>query len=218
MSGLVSEDEVRARCIAAMGTPLGEVYYWLYDEVTWLHVKWKDLRALFASPRQTIDLLNASAPTFFANLQVVLWEDALLHLARLTDPVQSRGKSPLTVRRFPELISDPDLRRDVQSLADEANTKTAFARDWRNRKLAHTELPPLDGQPPKPLARASFLDVETSLDAIRRTMNCIARHYLDTTVGYEHVFSGLGGVELLLLRLRNGLRFEAIQRDSPDGF
>ena len=152
MSGNLSANEIQEQTIAAMGKPLGELHYALQSRGSchgciW---KWFDFRALFAS-KETIDLLNRAAPTFFSNLQRMMWEDALLHLCRLTDPPKSAGKDTLTIRQLPLLIADLDLQIEVKRLAAEAKNATEFARDWRNRRLAHKELPPLDGGAKLPL-------------------------------------------------------------------
>lgn len=207
MRRILSADHVREQSVAAMGRPLGELHYALQSEVTWLHLKWADFRALFAT-KETVDLLNQAAPTFFGSLQNMMWEDALLHLCRLTDPPKSAGKDTLTIRRLHPLISEPSLQSQVQRLADDAKKSTEFARDWRNRRLAHKELPPLDGGAPVSLADAGREQLETALEAIRRTMNCIELHYLDRRNAYQHSIEGLGGVATLLHRLRVSLGSE----------
>jgi hypothetical protein len=50
------------------------------------------------------------------------------------------------------------LREEIRGLADDANEKTQFARDWRNRRLAHIELSV--GDIAKPLASATLDQVE----------------------------------------------------------
>ena len=54
--------------------------------------KWNDFVELFGTKETRIDLLNGSAPRFFRIVQNVLWEETLLHLARLTDSPDSVGK------------------------------------------------------------------------------------------------------------------------------
>jgi hypothetical protein len=90
-------------------------------------------------------------------------------------------------------------------LVDAADQRTRFARDWRNRRLAHTELPPLFGEIQQPLAPASRQDVENALAAIRDVMNSVSRSCGQGTVGYEHSIGPLGGVENLLARLCDGV-------------
>lgn len=135
MAEIRSPEEVRAEAVNAMPDSLGELYYALHGEVAWLHLKWKGFRTLFDDTSQTVDLLNEAAPDFFGNLQRMMWEDVLLHLCRLTDPVKSAGKETLTVLRIGSLISDAQLKRAVVTAAEDARSKTEFARDWRNRRL-----------------------------------------------------------------------------------
>ncbi|MBI3465867.1 MAG: hypothetical protein HY000_22850, partial [Planctomycetes bacterium] len=195
MAENLSAEQVRAAKLAAMPAPLGEVHYALYNEVAWIHLKWQVFRALFATSPERIDLLNEVAPAFFHHLQGVLWEDVLLHLYRLTDSPKSMGHANLTLRRLPALIPDTSLRAEVESKVALVQEKTNFARDWRNRHLAHRELPPLDGERPRPLAPASRLQVEEALASIRTVMNCIENYYEKLPVSYEHSIAPLGGAE-----------------------
>lgn len=68
MGDVLTAEQVRTEAINAMGSPLGEIYHVLSDEVSWLHLKWNDFRALFAEP-ENVELFNAAAPVFFHDLQ-----------------------------------------------------------------------------------------------------------------------------------------------------
>lgn len=208
MGDVLTADQVRLEAINAMGSPLGEIYHSLGDEVSWLHLKWNDFRELFAD-RETVDLLNSAAATFFHDLQRQTWEDVLLHLCRLTDPPKSSGKATLTVRRLPDLVSDPQLRLNLQSLADDAVQKTMFARDWRNRRLAHKEL-----SLNQPLASASVEHVEDALAAIRVLMNRFEEPYLNKTVSYEQPIPALDGVKAFIAVLRKGVEARRAEREA----
>ena len=210
-------DEVRAKIVAAMPAPLGQVYYELSNQVVWVHLKWKDFRELYAKAPETIDLLNAAAPAFFYNLQQMMWDDVLLHLCRITDPTKSAGKDTLTIRRLPDEIPDTALRSQLEALAEDARKKTEFARHWRNRRLAHCELPPLAGQSPRPLPAASREHVEVALAAISEAMNAIERHYLHSAVSYKDTIEALGGVDSLIGLLRKGVNAERAEREKLQG-
>ncbi|MDE3042969.1 MAG: hypothetical protein KGJ82_20690 [Nitrospirota bacterium] len=82
----LSPEEVRTAAVRAMGSPLGELYDIISTQVTWVHLKWKEHRALFGTSQERVNFLNEAAPVFFASLQETLWDDVLLHLCRLTDP------------------------------------------------------------------------------------------------------------------------------------
>jgi hypothetical protein len=211
MGDVLTGEQVRMEAIAAMGSPLGEIYHSLGDEVSWLHLKWNDFRQLFAD-RETVDLLNSAAPAYFHDLQRQTWEDVLLYLCRVTDPPKSSGKSNLTIQRLPDLVSDEQLRLILQHLVNDAVQKTAFARDWRNRRLAHTELSLDDNS--QPLASASRKHVEDALAAIRILMNRLEQPYLNETVSYEQPIPALGGVESFIAVLRKGVDARHAEREA----
>ncbi len=118
--------------------------------------------------------------------------------------------------RLSGMIPDPKLRSQVDSLVKIADQKTKFARDWRNRRLAHKELPPLGGQQSQPLAAASRQHVEQPLAAIPNAMNAVEQHFTKSTVAYEHSIAALTRVNSLLLYLRRGLEAQRQGRDSGD--
>lgn len=161
-----SADEVRNEYIAVLGPELGKVYYLLYNELAWLHLKWGQFRALFGDTPTRVDLLNAAAPVFFRVVQDSLWEDTLLHLARMTDSPTSCGKANLTFRRLPMLIAGPALQDELTKLVDNAVVKCNFARDWRNKHIAHTDLQLALQESTQPLAVASRKLVSEALEAL----------------------------------------------------
>lgn len=201
----LSPEEVRAAAVEAMGSPLGELYDILSNQVTWVHLKWKEHRILFGTSQERIDFLNEAAPAFFAGLQATLWDDVLLHLCRLTDPKRSVGKRNLTIECLPPLISDAALRAKVEGLLKNVKERTAFAREWRNRRLAHREFPATITADLGSLTPGSRHDVEEALAAIRVVMNCIEVHYMKSPLLYEHSIEELGGVDTLLRCLEKGV-------------
>ena len=208
-----TSEQVRNKSVAAMPMPLGEIHHRLYDELAWLYIKWADFHRLYATGQERVDLLNKAAPAFFSQLQRMMWEDVLLHLCRITDPPKSGRHDHLTIMRSPDEIPDLALRAEVQQLVDDAKEKTRFARDWRNRYLAHLELPAFQGQMSMPLPSASRKDVEAALSAVCRVMNRIERSYLKETVLYEHSIEALGGVNVLVARLTKGIKAEKAERE-----
>lgn len=211
----LSPKEVRTEAVKAMGSPLGELYDVLSNQVTWVHLKCKEYRALFATSKERIEFLNEAAPAFFGGLQRTLLDDVLLHLCRLTDPPKLSGKRNLTIECLPELISDPSFREEVKGMLTEVKGKTNFAREWRNRRLAHREFPVLataDLESPTPGNRQ---DVETALASIRTLLNRIALHFMKSSVLYEHSIEDLGGVPALLNCLEKGVDAKRRRKGLP---
>lgn len=211
MGNVLTGDEVLNEAINAMGSPLGDVYHALGDEVAWLHLKWNDFRELFAES-DLVDVLNSAAPAFFHDLQRQSWEDLLMHLCRVTDRAKTFGKENLTIRLLPDLVSSQQLKVELERLINVAVDATDFARDWRNRRLAHEEL--RVGRNVTPLASAKFDYIDTALTAIRTVLNRLEQHYLNKTVSYEDTIPALGGVQSLIAILRKGVETRRSERDA----
>lgn len=209
MSGTRSAEESKADHVAAMGTELGEFYSALWQELAWTHSKWAEYITLFGTSSARIDLLNQAAPRFFRTIQDSLWEDVLLHVARLTDSPRSAGKENLSIRRLPTLAVLAD-ETELSELVDRAVESAAFARDWRNRRIAHRDLSLALGKPVESLAPASRQAVKGALKELVEVMNWLASKFLDSTTMYE---SHDPDAEALLYVLRDGLRHDAERRE-----
>lgn len=119
MSSQRTAEEVDARLVAAMGKRLGTIYYRLWNECAWLHWKWREYETLYGTNSSRIELLNHAAPGFFRIVQDTLWEDVLLHIARLTDPPKVASRETLTLRALPPLV-DAAVRSHVGEALDVA--------------------------------------------------------------------------------------------------
>ena len=202
--------ESKAEHIAKMGAELGEFYSALWQELAWIHSKWAEYVALFGTSPGRIDILNDAAPKFFRTVQDSLWEDVLLHLARLTDSPQSMGKDNLSVRRLPDLQALKTSAVPVGNLVASALLATEFARDWRKRKLAHGDLSLALGLPAQPLAPASRQAVRDALQALDAILNALSGAYLDSTTMFQ---SDDADAVALLYVLRDGLRHDAERKE-----
>ena len=126
----------------------GRYTHELEQEVDWLQQKWNEFRELFAKGAERIELLNTVAPNFFYMLHKLMFEDAMLHLCRLTDSSQTKvrvGKrvetrNNLSVMALADLISDNALKKRVTAQAIQVKKNCKFAREPRNRRLAHADL------------------------------------------------------------------------------
>lgn len=186
MAETKTADQVRDEHLQVLGPTLGPLYHALYNEVTWLHAKWKQYRILFAESPERIELLNSVAGFFFRVIQDVLWQDVVLHLARLTDPPQSMGKDNLTLLRLPGAVQQPALSRELAILVEEARKDAEFARQRRHRHLAHRDLALAIDERAAPLPGVSRENMERALAAVRAVLNRIERHYWKSEVAFTH--------------------------------
>ncbi len=211
-SNVRTPDEARAEHIHIMGEELGSLYDALWQEVAWLYGKWSEYVALFGTRESRVDLLNQAAPSFFRIVQDSLWEDVLLHIARLTDPPKSAGKSNLTVRRLTSAINHPETKAAVTELIAKALLDSAFCRDWRNRRLAHRDLHFALARTAEPLQPASREKVDEVLRAVAGVLNAVANHYLDSTTFFDIDCESDGAFSLLHV-LDAGLNAERARRE-----
>ena len=212
MGTTLSGTEIEQRYVAAMGPDLGAVQAWLWNECTWLHLKWNEYVTLFGTNPSRIDLLNRAGGAFVRVIQDSLFEDVLLHICRLTDPPKSAGRDNLTVERLPQLV-EQSVRRAVGQRLDQVQAASQFARDWRNRHIGHIDLALALRLRAKPLEPASRLGVKVALEAIAALLNEVENHYGTGAVAYDMV-DDLGGAESLLSMVRDGLdaRAEEVRR------
>ena len=205
-------EEARAEQVQVMGEQLGTLYHALWQEVVWLHAKWGEFVSLFGTKPSRIELLNKAAPGFFRIVQDMMWEDILLHIARLTDPPRTGGKTNLSIQSLSESVGNPATRNSVEGLAAKALTASDFCRDWRNRRIAHRDLALALEHGAKPLKEGSRRKAREAIDAISAVLNAVSDHYQGSTTAFQ--FSeARGGAMSLLYVLDDGVKAELARRE-----
>lgn len=212
MSSHHTAEEVEQQYLDAMGPALGRLFHALWNEVARVHANWQEYRTLFGTSEDNIDVLNETAPYFFRVVQDALFEGTLLHLCRVTDPATTGKYNNLTLAQLPALIEDGELRSTVAGAIDNAVASTAFARDWRNRHIAHRDLALATGDQAAPLKEGSRKLVEDALRAIREAMNRIDLHFRGSEVAYEHFMTDADGADAVLFHLRASIEAEKKER------
>jgi len=186
MNRYQSADEVERKHLEAFGRPLGQLYHALEDDVIWIHAKWLEFRKLYGKSEERIDLLNRTAGFFFGVVQKVLWDDVLLHIARLTDPPKQGRFENLTLLRLTDAFKDTEIGVEVRQRVGVTESRAEFAREWRNRRIAHRDLHLALDVNVEPLPGISRQHVQDVLASMRDIMNCLHREYLGGEVGFEH--------------------------------
>lgn len=212
----MTADEAKTKNIQAMGEELGALYDALWQQLAWLHGKWAEYVVLFGTKESRVKLLNRAAPKFSGILQDTLWEDVILHVARLTDPPRSVGKDNLTIRALESLIPDVTLKNELSLLVAKALSASEFCRDWRNRHIAHRDLSLALKTSAEPLMPASRLKVRQALDELAKVLNAVSMHYHRSTTIFDmdlHSDGSPGGALSLLYFLDIGIHAEANRRE-----
>ncbi len=209
-----SMDEVRSDYISAMGEELGASFYELYRKLVEIHVLWQQYRQLFGDDPATIHLLNRTSGLFFKIVQDELWDSVLLGISRMTDPPTTGKKKNLTIQSLPTMISDTKLQGEVQELCDKALVAAEFAREHRNKRIAHQDHDYLSNRNSDPLSGISRTLVEKMLAALRAVLNRLDLHFRDNTVMYED-FVDESGARLLVHKLRKLERLQGAAASAP---
>ena len=165
-----------------LGQDFGAVFYGVWND--WLDglVRLKEYRVLFGDPA-AVKLLNAiSGGGFMWDVQQVLWRDLLLHVTRVTDPEKTGKYENLTVQRLPPFCERPELRAQLQVSVDTAVQAAEFARDWRNRRISHSDLRLTIDPDAESLAPATLGRVQAALDAIHAVVTTVGSALLDQHV------------------------------------
>lgn len=206
-----SMGEVRADYISTMGQELGANFYELHRKLVELHILWQQYRQLFGETTDTVHLLNRTAGLFFKIVQDQLWDSVLLGVSRMTDPPGTGKYKNLTLQSLSPLITDPALRAETQHLCAKAVAAAEFAREHRNKRIAHQDHNYFSNRNSNSLGGISRTAVENMLAALRDVLNRLDNHFRDTTVMYEQ-FVDDSGARLLVHKLN---RLERLQ-DARD--
>jgi hypothetical protein len=161
----------------AMEPGLTQLYDELLDDFDWLRRKWSEFQELYGKGQERIDVLNAAASNFFYLLQQVFFENAMLHLSRLTDRPRMAGHETLSILALPDLISDPTLKAAVQAKVAVVQDRCEFARAWRDRHIAHKDLQVLRQGHASTLPQVDGTKVDDAIKSLRELLLLIGDHY-----------------------------------------
>lgn len=194
-----------------MGQELGEVFFQLEQDVSALFCQWNEFVTAFGTNNERIELLNRAASGFARSYQDALLHDVLVGLSRITDNPKTMGKDNLAITRLPDLL-EGDIKLEVEELVRVAKSSAEFARDWRNRRIAHRDLEHALDSRAAPLQAASRRLVSSALSSVVAVMHKIEQHFEDSTTYYEEI-ENLNGVLHLLYIIDDGLTLEQARKE-----
>lgn len=199
---LKSAEEVLAQYRLAMGADLGPTYYAIVCEIVALRQKWGDYLALYGHSPERVTILNNSAATFFGRHEAILWNDILLHIARLIDAPRTSGRDNLSIQILPDLIYEKDRTSQIRALVKAAIERSIFVNSWRNIVLAHKDHDfALKSPSARELDPASREKVRGSIESIKMVMKVVHECYFDAHISFDHGYDHAG--EELIAVLEN---------------
>jgi hypothetical protein len=181
---MASYDESRLEYQNKMGKEWGLVYHLLWNQCAQLHFRWTYYCELFGNSQTEIDVMNQAAPGLFETIHDVLWESILLDIAKFCDPPKIAGKKPLSLEFLATLIPNGQVA-ELKNRLFELKLKTAFARDWRHRHIAHWDYAHSADSDKNPLATASRFAVKEALAAIVNVLEAIDVHFTGSSLYFD---------------------------------
>ena len=162
----------------ALGDEHGSIVCELVNSWVWGRVKFDEFQRLF-SKAEDLKFLNAiTGGTFLWHIQRILWDDLMLHVTRLTDSLATGPNQNLTIRRIPGFCEDPELQAEVQGRVNDAIEAARLVREWRNKRISHTDLSQLLGPDAEPLNRPCLQQMEKALDSIYAVLQHLSMRLL----------------------------------------
>jgi len=198
----------------AIPSQLNDAWAFLHAEVLSLHGRWEIFNQLYGESPERIDLLNTTAPTFFAVLQGVLLNDVQLTLSKLADPATTLRRPNLTLETLLhgiENLPEPQLSAQLAPLLAHYRAACEQVKVRRNKDIAHfdfaTQIAP--AQKVAVLPGPSRQEIDTAIIALREFMATVFAHFEGKHMAYEG-FSLHDGANQLLFLLKQGLRYDEL--------
>jgi len=167
-----SGKEVLQGYIDALGEDFGREHHAVWNQWCSALSRHDELLELFGT-REKVDVLNAVAPTFFADVQGLFWNDLVLHVARLTDKAGRSLRLQSLERRLTK--EDPvdsvlvaEVRRHRRAAVATAEPVTA----WRNKRIAHHDRALALGES-GPLGKVTLGTCKEVLDHVHAALSAI---------------------------------------------
>ena len=135
-----THDKIRKRYEDALGSEFGGLLWHLWNDLANARLACDELTFLFGKERHAEEL-SILGNVFTADIFRTFSESLVLRIARLTDPATTGRHRNITIRALPQYLDSYEpLRGKVKVLIAEALDRTGFARQLRNKHLAHRDL------------------------------------------------------------------------------
>jgi hypothetical protein len=212
-----SADQVKNDFVSTIPQGAGELAHWLWSDIAHLHMNWNNYRALFATNKETVDLLNAIASSYFRMTERVLRQDTLMRICRITDPPfsdRARKKPNASLRhlllRLSESLAE-ELSLKVESSLEALDELSAPIRALRDKRFAHSDVDEVLQLRVDPLPGVSRQRIEDVLAKMREVFELLEGHFLDSSTAFEHVVQ-TDDARKLIHHLKQARSFEEIEK------
>ena len=206
---MMSADEVEVELINELGPDLGRALFLLQNQIYELDSLNRTWRYLYVENEERFNLLQESAPDFFRSLDRILHHSLLLGISRLLDPSKTMKKSNLSMHFLTEMLPEP-TKSKYTFILTKAKNASEFARDWRNKIIAHKDF--YTAFHGSNVLSSSALKINSAIEVIVEALNKVHSDLRDTTImlGIAQREPAESIVELLF----RGLTHQKVEKDS----
>ncbi|MEJ1391601.1 MAG: hypothetical protein RPU34_12020 [Candidatus Sedimenticola sp. (ex Thyasira tokunagai)] len=193
----------------------------LKEETINLHMYWLVYDQLFNGTNKRTELLNATGSHIFYVLQILLIDELVLSICRLTDPAFSKIKGKqianLSLKRLVAKVdgrTHKDLKRKLNVHVKDLDSAVKDFRAKRNKAIAHKDL-------------ATSMRLRTTVPGITKkqiksvssqiaaTLNEFEHYHWNSTNVYDMVFLPLGSDGNYLVEvLKRGQWFRDLEKNN----
>lgn len=221
----LSPDEINKKYAAKLGREFGDFFFHLDQSVVGLVSIWDVYRALFGTNKERVDLLNSASGYVTRTFQDSLHERVILGICQVSDPAGSGSRKNVTVRGLPQYMVDADHRAEIERMLVEVEIATGFARELRNKLIAHSDLGTVSGS--CVVDSSSRMKIVDAIKSIIKPLRYVHSQFFDTHKLYHPITEGTNGFlgcvflgvakkneELQLLKSGNG--HDLLSKSLPD--
>lgn len=166
-----------------------EIFKHLNKELISLNYFWKIYSQLYRNEEE-IQLLNEFAPGFFSICQIVLLNNIIVTLCKLTDKEKCGNKDNLTIFRlfkYPELLQYPDVKEKMEKISNKIESLKSPYKKYRNCKIAHFDLNTVLKVSLEPLPPISYDGINDFISLLNDFMNALSSTVFDRITGYDNL-------------------------------
>jgi hypothetical protein len=195
--------------------PIKELFSHFAGQAIHAHAKWTMFRHLYVESPKNIELLNRTAPGFFALAQQALFDDMIVSLLRMLDPPSIPHSNPVLQRLLDSLSPEvkatlePQLKYSLDCALSTAQT----LRHHRNKRIAHQDLNILLSIGDAQLDPTSCAEIRQTLEHIEAFLGTIYAHFTNSVFMWD-VADIRGGSDSLLDHLRMAQTFGRLKKNG----
>jgi len=184
---------------SCLGEEFDTVFELIKNDLFSLRYEWRIYTSLFGTNPERVELLNEVSAQVAGTIDRHLFEGCIIAICRLTDPEEflRSGSKNISVKHLVRFMKTDKQKEHISDLINDCISKASFARSWRNKKIAHSDLDVR--KKAKLMETASRFKVSEAIDAIARIIRWIGEEFFESDIR-THPISPFSSDEVKFLK------------------